>query len=71
MGGIGGWGICVANVPHELMATWLGLWVWIKTLFFAFSSSLATGYAGILIERMKEKKNPEPQPRIKRKNRAA
>jgi hypothetical protein len=71
MGGIGGYNISFAGIPPELAHSWIGIWAWIKTVFFAFSSSLATGYAALLIERHKEKKNPRNDTRLKRKNRAA
>ena len=59
-------------VPPELMHTWLGVWIWMKTVFFAFTSGLATSYAAYLIEKHKEKKSPPTNGSLRKKrNRAA
>lgn len=71
MGYIGGRNICWVDIPPELVHTWIGVWAWIKTVFFAFSSSLATAYAAYLVEKHKENKRKRPESRkIKNKKTA-
>ena|ERR1700740_440590 len=71
MGGFGGYSIYFGNVPHELIQTWIGLWLWVKTIFFAFSSSIATAYGAYLIEKHKKKNNERKGPRRRQKDKAA
>lgn len=71
MGGIGGYNIFFPKLPPELIHTWIGVWLWMKTVFFAFSSSIATAYGAYLIEKHKNKKNERPKKRQKNNGKAA
>lgn len=70
MGYIGSRSVLFINVPPELMHTWIGVWIWIKTVFTAFTAGLATAYAGYLVEKYKENQKKSPQTKRKR-NKAA
>lgn len=69
-GFIGARSLLYSGAAAELVG--LAWWIvkGIGTVALAFSTSLATGYAGLLLERLKEKKSPDKANTLKRKNRA-
>jgi len=72
MGGFGGYNIFFADIPEPLKHTWIGTWLWVKTIFFAFTSSLATAYGAYIIENFKKKRNAKKsQKKRQNSNKAA
>jgi len=55
------------NVDPALIHTWIGVWLWVKTILSAYLASLATSLGSYHVELYKNKKNGETQKGRKRK----
>jgi len=60
------------HIPHELLATWIGIWAWVKTILSAYLGSLATALGTHHVELYKKKRNERPKkPPKERRKKAA
>lgn len=58
-------------IPHELVATWIGVWAAIKTIISAYLGSMATALGTYHVELIKRKQNEKKSPRKGKRDRAA
>lgn len=58
------------NIPDVLIHTWIGVWLWGKTIFWAVTSSIATSIGSKLVDQWWEKRQKKA-PSTKKKKRAA
>lgn len=58
-------------IPHELVATWIGVWAAIKTIISAYLGSMATALGTHHVELLKKKKNEKKSSKKRQNGKAA
>lgn len=67
MGGGLGYAFYFGNVPDTLLHTWIGVWLWVKTLFWAGTTSVVTSVCTKLVDKYFEKRGKRKPPHKKKK----
>lgn len=65
------WPLFFNPIPHELRATWIGVWAVVKTLMSAYLGSLATALGTYHVDLYKTKRNGKPKGPKKERKKAA
>lgn len=61
LGGGLGYANYFGHIPDVLIHSWIGVWLWVKTLFWAGSSSVVTSLGSKIVDHYwakRQKKNP-------------
>lgn len=55
------------DIPHSLLQTWIGVWLWIKTIWWASSTSIITTLCSKLTTHYWDKHQKKSPPERKQK----
>ena len=70
LGGVLGYVNYFGHIPDVLIHSWIGIWLWIKTIFWAGSSSVVTSLGSKLVDHYWKKRQKKSPPERKKKRAA-